>query len=278
MRASGEQVVVSDAEDAATTAERVSPQQRKGSAREALKAAEEGLSPRELRQQRNSATLAVAEVPAVPAAEEGAEAVAEEAATAKPQPFRMSFLPKLKGGFWSRRGWQSGGRPASAKRGSKQSGAPASAKELQRRAEFCKAVRAYEWKEAEALAATEQEKVDVADSKNRVEWMEYFLAQGDGMQAMLYAITSEERQRAEPMDNAATAAAQHHAQPDETKTANSELTNVFNDQLPSPSKRSSTISRIGSAIGSSFGRKSSKAGEASPKASGGEVHLQAGQV
>ena len=189
-----------------------------------------------------------------------------------------SFVPKLKGGFWSRRGWQSGGRPASAKRGSKQSGAPASAKELQRRAEFCKAVRAYEWKEAEALAATEQEEVDVADSKNRVEWMEYFLAQGDGMQAMLYAITREERQRAEPMDNAGTAAAQHHAQPDETKTANSESTNVFNDQLPSPSRRRSTISRIGSAIGSSFGRKSSKAGEASPKASGGEVHLQAGQV
>ena len=283
MRASGEQVVISAAEDAATTAEQVSPQQRKGSAREALKAAESGLSPRELRQQRNSATLAVAEVPAVPAAEEGAETVAEEAATAKPQPFRMSasplsFLPKLKGGFWSRRGWQSGARPASAKRGSKQPGAPASAKELQRRAEFCQAVRAYEWKEAEALAATEQEEVDVADSKNRVEWMEYFLAQGDGMQAMLYAITREERQRAEPMDNAGTAAAQHHAQPDETKTANSESTSVFNDQLPSPSRRRSTISRIGSAIGSSFGRKSSKAGEASPKASGGEVHLQAGQV
>ena len=196
---------------------------------------------------------------------------------------RMSFMPK--GGFWSRRGWQSGAGHF-AKRGSEPSSAPASAKELKRRADFCKAVRAYEWEGAQALAATPQENCDVADSKNRVDWMEYFLAQGDSMQAMLYAITSEERQRAEPMEDAAAAAAQHHAQSDETKTASAELSNVFSEagrsaavkELDPPSRRRSTISRIGSAIGNSVRRKSSTAREASSKASGGEVHLQAGRV
>ena len=38
-----------------------------------------------------------------------------------------------------------------------------------------------------SLAATEQERVDVANSQVRVDWMEYFLAQGDSTQAMLYA-------------------------------------------------------------------------------------------
>eukprot|EP00964_Phaeocystis_antarctica_P037565 scaffold21465_cov62-Phaeocystis_antarctica.AAC.9 len=196
---------------------------------------------------------------------------------------RMSFVPK--GGFWSRRGWQSGAGHF-AKRGSEPSSAPASAKELKRRADFCKAVRAYEWEGAQALAATPQENCDVADSKNRVDWMEYFLAQGDGMQAMLYAITSEERQRAEPTEDAAAATAQHHAQSDETKTASAELSNVFSEagrsaavkELDPPSRRRSTISRIGSAIGSSIRRKSSTAREVSSKASGGEVRLQAGRV
>ena len=192
-----------------------------------------------------------------------------------------------KGGFWSRRGWQSGAkRGSAAKRGSETSSAPASTTEVQRRAEFCKAVRAYDWEGAQALAATEQEKVDVTDSKNRVDWMEYFLAQGDSMQAMLYAITSEERQRAEPMEDAAAAAAQHHAQSDETKTASAELSNVFSEagrsaavkELDPQSRRRSTISRIGSAIGSSIRRKSSTAREVSSKASGGEVRLQAGRV
>ena len=76
-RASTGQVVVSAAEEAETTAEQVAPLQRKGSAHEALKAAESGLSPRELRQQRSSATLAAAEAPAVPAVEEAAEEAAE---------------------------------------------------------------------------------------------------------------------------------------------------------------------------------------------------------
>lgn len=285
--ASGEQVLVSAAGDAATTAVEASPLQRRGSAREALQAAESGLSPRELRKQRTSAALA--EVPAVPAAEEGATAgeaaadgAAEEAATGKPQrspqPFRMSagrmsFMPKVSG-FWSRRGWQSGVRPPpAAKKGSKPSYAPVSEKESQRRAEFCKAVRAYEWERAQALAATEQEREDVANSQVRVDWMEYFLAQGDSTQAMLYAITREERQRAE----ADGYAPQHHAQSDKTETAISQLTNVFSE-LPSPSRRTSMTSRISSAIGSPFRRKSSKDGEASPKASGGEVHLQAGRV
>ena len=84
------------------------------------------------------------------------------------------------------------------KRGSEKAGPPVSAKEVQRRAEFCKAVRAYEWDAALTLAATDKEKTDVAESKNRVDWLEYFLAQGDNAQAMLYAITNEERQRAEP--------------------------------------------------------------------------------
>jgi hypothetical protein len=195
----------------------------------------------------------------------------------------MSFMPK--GGFWSGRGWQSGGRPAAAaKRGSEPSGAPASAKELQRRAEFCQAVRAYDWEGAQALAATEQEETDVADSKNRVDWMEYFLAQGDGMQAMLYAITREERQRAEPMEDAASAAAQYRAESDETRTANAELANVHANvfaavkELDPPSRRRSTLSRMVSAIGSSIRRKTSKAAEASSRASGGEVHLQPGRV
>ena len=285
--ASGEQVVVSAAGGAATTAAEVSPLQRRGSAREALQAAESGLSPRELRKQRTSA--AVAEVPAVPAAEDGAtaaetaaETATEEAATGKPrrspQPFRMSagrmsFMPKVSG-FWSRRGWQSGVRPPpAAKKGSKPSCPPVSEKESQRRAIFCKAVRAYEWETAQALAATEQERVDVANSQVRVDWMEYFLAQGDSTQAMLYAITREERQRAEAVGDAATAAPQS----DETETAISQLTNVFSE-LPSPSRRTSMTSRITSAIGSPFRRKSSKDGEASPKANGGEVHLQAGRV
>jgi hypothetical protein len=134
-------------------------------------------------------------------------------------------------------------------------------------------VRAYEWERAQALAATEQEREDVANSQVRVDWMEYFLAQGDSTQAMLYAITREERQRAE----ADGYAPQHHAQSDKTETAISQLTNVFSE-LPSPSRRTSMTSRISSAIGSPFRRKSSKDGEASPKASGGEVHLQAGRV
>lgn len=293
--ASGEQVVVSATGDAKTTAEQSSPLQRRGSAREALQAAESGLSPRELRKQRTSA--AVAEVPPVSAAEEGAtaaettgevaaEGAAEEAATGKPQrspqPFRMSagrmsFMPKVSG-FWSRRGWQSGVQPPpAAKKLSKPSFVPVSEKESQRRAEFCKAVRAYEWERAQALAATEQERVDVANSQVRVDWMEYFLAQGDSTQAMQYAITREERQRAEGVGGAATAAPQHHAQSDKTETAISQLTNVFS-KLPSPSRRTSRISRISSAIGSPFRRKSSRDGEASPKASGGEVHLQAGRV
>ena len=283
--ASGEQVVVSAAGGAATTAAEVSPLQRRGSAREALQAAESGLSPRELRKQRT--TAAVAEVPAVPAAEEGAtaaetaaETATEEAATGKPrrspQPFRlsagrMSFMPK---GFWSRRGWQSGVRPPpAAKKGSKPSCPPISEKESQRRAEFCKAVRAYKWETAQALAATEQERVGVANSQVRVDWMEYFLAQGDSTQAMLYTITREERQRAEAVGDPP----QHHAQSGETETAISQLTNL-SSELPSPSSRTSMTSRITSAIGSPFRRKSSKDGEASPKANGGEVHLQAGRV
>ena len=153
-------------------------------------------------------------------------------------------------------------------------------KELQRRAEFCKAVRAYDWEGALALDPTEQEKTDVADSKNRVEWMEYFLGQGDSMQALLYAITSEERRRAEsggrraePLEDVA-AVPQHRAQSDDRKTANAAAV----EELDPLSRRRSTISRIGSAIGNSMRRKSSKAAEASSKASGGEVHLQAGRV
>jgi len=69
--------------------------------------------------------------------------------------------------------------------------------EAQRKANFTKAVRAYDWEGAQALAATSEEKADVVDSKNRVEWMEYHLAQGDRTQALTYAITSEERIRIE---------------------------------------------------------------------------------
>ena len=75
-------------------------------------------------------------------------------------------------------------------------GAPAAA-DAQRKADFTKAVRAYDWKGALALATTPEDKADVADSKNRVEWMEYHLAQGDRTQALTYAITSEERIRIE---------------------------------------------------------------------------------
>ena len=174
-----------------------------------------------------------------------------------------------KGGFWSRRGWKSGPAAVAKRLSLEQSGVPASTKELQRRAEFCKAVRAYDWDGALALAANEQETVDVADSKNRVDWMEYFLAQGDSMQAMLYAITSEERQRVEGRS----------ASTSSVGTAAAEL-----DGDP-PSRRRSTISRIGSAIGNSIRRKSEnwqlfslEAGEASSKASGREVQLQAGRV
>jgi len=175
-----------------------------------------------------------------------------------------------KGGFLSRRGWQNGALPPQ-KRRSKKAGPPASAKEVQRRAEFRNAVRAYEWEAALTLAATDQEKTDVAESKNRVDWFEYFLAQGDKTQAMLYAITNEERQRAELGG----------AHSDETKLANDVLTKVLGEaSLLGSSRRSrpSILSRIGSTIGSAMSRKSSKGDEASPKASGGEVTLQTGRV
>ena len=57
-------------------------------------------------------------------------------------------------------------------------------------------MRTYDWERAEAFAMTEQEKEDVADSKNRVDWMDYYLAQGDRTQALIYAITSAERKKA----------------------------------------------------------------------------------
>ena len=108
----------------------------------------------------------------------------------------------------------------------------------------------------------------MADSKNRVDWMEYFLAQGDSMQAMLYAITSEERQRVDGRSAGSSLG-----------TATTELDGDH------PSRRRSTISRIGSAIGNSIRRKSEnwqlfslEAGEASSKASGREVQLQDGRV
>ena len=163
-----------------------------------------------------------------------------------------------KGGFMSRRGWMNG---APLKRGSEKAGPPVSAKEVQRRAEFCKAVRAYEWDAALTLAATDKEKTDVAESKNRVDWLEYFLAQGDNAQAMLYAITNEERQRAEP--------------------GGAQSTKALGEASPvgsSRRSRPSILTRIGSTIGSSMRRKSSKGEEASPKASGGEVTLQTGRV
>ena len=179
----------------------------------------------------------------------------------------MSFMPK--GGFWSRRGWKSGPAAVAKRLSLEQSGVPASTKEVQRRAEFCKAVRAYEWDGALALAANEQETVDVADSKNRVDWMEYFLAQGDSMQAMLYAITSEERQRAEGRSAASS-------------IKGTATTEVVGDP---PSRRRSTLSSRMSSIGNAIRRKSEnwqlfslEAGELSSKQSSGEVHLQAGRV
>jgi len=69
-----------------------------------------------------------------------------------------------------------------------------------RNVDFIKAVRAYDWDLASALAATHEEMMDVADSKNRVEWMEHHLSQGDRTQALSYAITSEERIRIESLD------------------------------------------------------------------------------
>jgi len=74
---------------------------------------------------------------------------------------------------------------------------PAAAAEEMRKTEFIKAVRAYDWDGALALAATQVEKVDVEDSKNRVEWIEYHLSKGDHTQALTFAITSEERIRIE---------------------------------------------------------------------------------
>eukprot|EP00964_Phaeocystis_antarctica_P068658 scaffold41606_cov72-Phaeocystis_antarctica.AAC.2 len=100
--------------------------------------------------------------------------------------------------------------------------------------------------------------------------MEYFLAQGDSMQAMLYAITSEERRRAEGRSASSFVKG----------TATTEV-----DGDP-PSRRRSTLSTRLSAIGSSIRRKSEnwqlfslEAGElSSKKQSSGEVHLQAGRV
>ena len=69
--------------------------------------------------------------------------------------------------------------------------------EEKRKADFVKAVRNYEWDLAASLAVTAEEKQDVADSKNRVEWMDYHTAQGDMEEALTYAITSEERMRVE---------------------------------------------------------------------------------
>ena len=183
-----------------------------------------------------------------------------------------------KGGFWSRRGWKSGPAAVAKRLSLEQSGVPASTKELQRRAEFCKAVRAYDWDGALALAANEQETVDVADSKNRVDWMEYFLAQGDSMQAMLYAITSEERQRAE--GRSAASSVKGTAASSVKGTATTEV-----DGDP-PSRRRSTLSSRMSSIGNAIRRKSEnwqlfslEAGElSSRKQSSGEVHLQAGRV
>jgi len=77
----------------------------------------------------------------------------------------------------------------------------AAAAEEARKADFVKAVRAYDWDGAFALAGTPDEKNDVADSKNRVEWMVYHLSQGDRTQALTYAITSEERIRIESSED-----------------------------------------------------------------------------
>jgi len=64
--------------------------QREGSARQALQAAESGLSPRELRQQRSSATLtSAAEAAAVPAAEAGAS-------PSGPRPQRLDMRPEAR--------------------------------------------------------------------------------------------------------------------------------------------------------------------------------------
>ena len=106
--------------------------------------------------------------------------------------------------------------------------------EEKRQADFVKALRNYEWELATSLASSAEEKQvrraplappghprlpcvrplhprfppalthplsahvqDVADSKNRVEWMDYHTAQGDMEEALTYAITSEERMRVE---------------------------------------------------------------------------------
>lgn len=166
---------------------------------------------------------------------------------------------------------------------------PSGPAELLRRADFIKAVRQYNWDGAHALASTPQEKEDVADSKNRVDWMEYFLAQGDSMQAMMYAITSEERQKAlPPKDDAAAndaALAQEAATIESAQViadlsqqaTSSSVKATATTESDEPSKESGSRVRILSRIGSAartFRRMSSKPVEAGLKESDGEVNLR----
>ena len=64
---------------------------------------------------------------------------------------------------------------------------------------FATAIREYNWNAAEALAASEEERADLRDSKSRVEWMGHYAKQGQYDRAIEMAITHEEQKQIEAM-------------------------------------------------------------------------------
>jgi len=69
--------------------------------------------------------------------------------------------------------------------------------EDERKAKFVSSVRAYDWDGAFALAKTDEERQDVEDSKNRVQWMQHYSALGQYAEALKLAILDEEKEAIE---------------------------------------------------------------------------------
>lgn len=76
-----------------------------------------------------------------------------------------------------------------------------------REARFVTAMRSYDWATATALATTEQERQDIADSISRVEWMQHYIASGNFNEARELAITLKEREEIDKAEGEAGIAA-----------------------------------------------------------------------
>jgi hypothetical protein len=64
--------------------------------------------------------------------------------------------------------------------------------EATRRGNFVDAIKAYEWEKAASLAKTDDERVDVEESKARVLWMQHYMATGEYDQALSLSISQAE--------------------------------------------------------------------------------------